>query len=413
MLIVSKFGGSSLADAARFLRVKDIVLSDPSRRVVVVSALGRRHAADHKITDLLLLCHAHLRCGVSCWDLFRRVKERYISIRDGCALSCPVERELDALYSELGPDFPEEELVSRGEYWSARLMAELLDFAFVDAADWLRFDAGGQIDKKESYGRLEALAAGRRIVTPGFYGGMPDGAIHTLPRGGSDVTGSLAAAALGADVCENWTDVPGVLLADPRAAEHPPAIPCLDWRELQLLAGVGLQVLHEDAAAPLRERGIPLRILSTFDPEEPGTLVSAELPNGAPAGPVGFACRNHLTLLALPPQGPAEDARRVRACLSDSRVFLSSEGPDGTVFLLDGPAPARLTGLIPAARLCLVDRVGVIAGVFRGAERAPEVLAAVADAAPVLFSQLSGSCLIAAVPERSCTAALRAAAGAV
>ena len=415
MLIVSKFGGSSLADAARFLRVREIVRSDPGRRVVVVSAPGKRHAADHKITDLLYLCRAHLRCGVSCWDLFRRVKERYVAIRDGCALSCPIERELDALYSALGPDFSEEELVSRGEYWSARLMAELLDFEFLDAADWLVFDAAGQVDKKESYGRLEALAAGRRIVTPGFYGAMPDGSVHTLPRGGSDVTGSLAAAALGADLCENWTDVPGVLRADPRAAEHPPAIPLLCWPELQLRAGVGLPVLHEDAAAPLRERGIPLRILSTFEPEEPGTLVTAELPNGAPAGPVGFACRKNLTLLALAPQKRAGDAQRVRALLArtGSRVFLSSEGPDGAAFLLDGPAPAGLAGLVPAERLCVAGQVGVIAGVFRGAERAPEVLAAVAAAAPVLFSQLSGSCLMAAVPERSCGAALRAAAGAV
>ena len=221
MLKVTKFGGSSLCDSAGFSRVREIVLADPARRVVVVSAAGRRHAADHKITDLLYLCHAHLQYGVSCWDLWRRIADRYREIRDGCCLTLPIEAELDAIYAAMRRDTPQDWIVSRGEYLSARLMADLLGFEFVDAKDWLLFDAAGRVRQAASYAALGSLADWRTIVTPGFYGALPDGAVHTLPRGGSDVTGALAAAALHADLYENWTDVAGVLAADPRLIQNP------------------------------------------------------------------------------------------------------------------------------------------------------------------------------------------------
>ena len=203
MLKVCKFGGSSLAGAAEFLRVRDLVAADVARRVVVVSAPGRRHPDDQKITDLLYLCHAHLRYGVPCWELWRRVCDRFLAIRDGCGLHMPLEQELESIYASLNSRTEEDFLASRGEYLAARLMAELLGFAFVDAAEWLRFDYDGQVREEESYALLASLADGRKIVTPGFYGTLPDGRIHTFPRGGSDVTGALAAAALRADVYEN------------------------------------------------------------------------------------------------------------------------------------------------------------------------------------------------------------------
>ena len=168
MLKVTKFGGSSLCDSAGFSRVREIVLADPARRVVVVSAAGRRHAADHKITDLLYLCHAHLQYGVSCWDLWRRIADRYREIRDGCCLTLPIEAELDAIYAAMRRDTPQDWIVSRGEYLSARLMADLLGFEFVDAKDWLLFDAAGRVRQAASYAALGSLADGRKIVTPGF-----------------------------------------------------------------------------------------------------------------------------------------------------------------------------------------------------------------------------------------------------
>ena len=236
MLTVAKFGGSSLADAERFLRVREIVRADPSRRVVVVSAAGKRHPGDHKTTDLLYLCHAYLQYHVPCWELWRRIAERYIEIRNGCGLQIPIEQELDAIYASLSAETERDALASRGEYLSARLMAELLGFAFVDAADWLRFDCAGNVLREESYAALQSLADGRKIVTPGFYGRLPSGALHTFSRGGSDVTGSLAAAALHADLCENWTDVPGVLAADPRIVAQPEAVASLSYDELQALS---------------------------------------------------------------------------------------------------------------------------------------------------------------------------------
>ena len=178
MLKVTKFGGSSLCDSAGFSRVREIVLADPARRVVVVSAAGRRHAADHKITDLLYLCHAHLQYGVSCWDLWRRIADRYREIRDGCCLTLPIEAELDAIYAAMRRDTPQDWIVSRGEYLSARLMADLLGFEFVDAKDWLLFDAAGRVRQAASYAALGSLADGRKIVTPGFYGALPDGAFQ-------------------------------------------------------------------------------------------------------------------------------------------------------------------------------------------------------------------------------------------
>ena len=281
MLKVTKFGGSSLCDSAGFSRVREIVLADPARRVVVVSAAGRRHAADHKITDLLYLCHAHLQYGVSCWDLWRRIADRYREIRDGCCLTLPIEAELDAIYAAMRRDTPQDWIVSRGEYLSARLMADLLGFEFVDAKDWLLFDAAGRIRQAASYAALGSLADGRKIVTPGFYGALPDGAVHTLPRGGSDVTGALAAAALHADLYENWTDVPGIFRADPAIVPSARAIPAMAYDEVRELAYMGANVLHEDAVTPARRMGIPIHIRSTMQPDAPGTLVSSQSPPSA------------------------------------------------------------------------------------------------------------------------------------
>ena len=271
MLKVCKFGGSSLAGAAEFLRVRDLVAADVARRVVVVSAPGRRLPDDQKITDLLYLCHAHLRYGVPCWELWRRVCDRFLAIRDGCGLQMPLEQELESIYASLNSRTEEDFLASRGEYLAARLMAELLGFAFVDAAEWLRFDYDGQVREEESYALLASLADGRKIVTPGFYGTLPDGRIHTFPRGGSDVTGALAAAALRADIYENWTDVPGVLTADPRIVPEAEPIPALSFEELGQLSRVGTQVLHESAVEPVRVRHIPLQIRKMCIRDRPPT----------------------------------------------------------------------------------------------------------------------------------------------
>ena len=275
MLKVTKFGGSSMADAGQYRKVRDIILADPDRRVVIVSAAGKRNKNDHKITDLLYLCHSHVKYGVDCDRIFQMIASRYIGIRNELGLALAIETELDELKKNVdAKKVSREELVSRGEYFSAKLMAAYLGFQFIDAADWVKFNFDGTVDQEKSYEELRSrITPGAGAVIPGFYGTLPDGTIHTFSRGGSDISGSLAAAALDADVYENWTDVSGILMADPRIVDDPQTIPEVTYDELRELSYSGAQVLHEDAIFPVREKNIPLNIRNTNAPNDAGTMI--------------------------------------------------------------------------------------------------------------------------------------------
>ena len=275
MLKVLKFGGSSMADAKQFAKVRDIVRADDSRRVVVVSAAGKRDKNDHKLTDLLYLCHAHLQYGVSCDAIFEMIRSRYVDIRDELGLKTPLEAEFDALRQKMDKGISADELVSRGEYFAAELMADYLGYGFLDSSLWLKFRLDGTVDQEASYENLRRAASGRRVVIPGFYGAMPDGSIHTFSRGGSDITGALAAAALDADVYENWTDVSGFLMADPKIVKDPKPIERITYAELRELSYIGAQVLHEGTVSPVRDKNIPLNLRNTNQPEHPGTMIRA------------------------------------------------------------------------------------------------------------------------------------------
>ena len=279
MLTVAKFGGSSLADARGFQTVRERVTADPARRGVVVSAPGRRFAGDPKITDLLYACY-EARQENGPWEpVFRAVAGRF---REICRLSgafLNMETELEALEKKIREGVSRDYLASRGEYFSALILSRLLDWKFIDSARWLRFDEAGRVDTVRSCGLLRQLAD-RPFVTPGFYGAMPDGEIRTFTRGGSDITGALAAAALDAGLYENWTDVCGILQADPRLLPEAQPVRYMTYGELAELTAVGTQVLHEGAVRPVREAGIPLHIRSTFCPEDPGTVIVPQLPEG-------------------------------------------------------------------------------------------------------------------------------------
>ena len=306
MLKVVKFGGSSMADAKQFAKVRSIVQADPARRVVVVSAAGKRSPDDHKLTDLLYLCYAHLQYGVSCDSVFQMIADRYVSIRDECGLSTDIESELAALRAQMERGISQDELVSRGEYFSALLMADYLGFDFLDAKLWLKFKFDGSIDQEASYEELRRLAEGRSVVIPGFYGVMPDGHIRTLTRGGSDITGALAAAALDADVYENWTDVSGILMADPRIVENPLPIERITYNELRELSFVGAQVLHEGTVFPVREKNIPLNIRNTNDPDHPGTLIMEEFDDSEDAEHrfiTGIAGKKNFSIVTIAKNG--------------------------------------------------------------------------------------------------------------
>ncbi len=217
MIKVAKFGGSSVAGAEQFKKVRAIIEADPERRLVVSSAAGKRFGDDHKLTDLLYLCHAHLTYGVSCGEIMHTIEQRLVEIRDSLGLKYPVERELEELKARLNRDMSVDELVSRGEYFTSRLLAEYLGFAFVDAADCIFFGFDGQIDREKTDAAIAAaIMEYKKILIPGFYGKLPTGRIKVMTRGGSDITGALAAAAVNASVYENWTDESGILMADPR-----------------------------------------------------------------------------------------------------------------------------------------------------------------------------------------------------
>ena len=271
---VTKFGGSSMADAGQYRKIRDILLADPERTVVVVSAPGKRHSKDHKVTDLLYLCNAHSKYGVACDPVFDLIVERYTSIRDELGIDLDLETEFAILKKGIdAKKISEDELVSRGEYFSAKLIAAYLGYRFLDAADWVKFKLDGSVDQEATYKALKQLAFGQKIVTPGFYGTMPDGRIHAFSRGGSDITGALAAAALDASVYENWTDVSGILMADPRIVDNPQPIGEVTYDELRELSYSGAQVLHEGSIFPVREKNIPLNIRNTNAPEDPGTII--------------------------------------------------------------------------------------------------------------------------------------------
>ena len=302
MLKVVKFGGSSVAGADQFKKVRDIVLSDPSRRVVVISAAGKRDPRDHKLTDLLYLCHAHLTYGFPGDEILQAIRERFTSIRDDLGLSYRVEDDFDALCARLNRDTSVDELVSRGEYFTSKLMAEYLGYTFVDAADCVFFTFDGQFDREKTdpaiVGALEKYG---NIVIPGFYGRSPTGKIKVMSRGGSDISGALAAAAVGADVYENWTDVSGILMADPKIVPDPRPIPKITFAELRELAYMGASVLHEDSILPVKEKGIPLNIRNTNCPGDPGTMIVENAGEEAEQDrPItGIAGRRNFTILTV------------------------------------------------------------------------------------------------------------------
>ena len=415
MLKVSKFGGSSLSDAAGFSRVREIIRADTARRAIVVSAPGKRHHADHKITDLLYLCHAHLKYGVSCWELWRRICDRYVDIRNGAAPQFPVEQELERIYASLSARTSLDWLVSRGEYLSARLMAAALDFSCGDSADWLRFDFQGRVLEAESFAALASAADGRKIVTPGFYGVTPGGQVHTFSRGGSDVTGALAAAALRADLYENWTDVPGVLAADPRIVRKPEIVESLSFDELRLLSGVGTQILHESAVEPVQRAQIPLNIRSTFQPDCPGTYVSTQKSHGAPV--IGFAGKRQLAMLRV--QRPSREQSRLLPFLAQQEpeaFVLHQELQSVTALFPMQAGSERLHGLLEEVqrrfgpeKASLRENLSVLAVLYRVSAVLAPLLAAVERQGVPVHQLLSGErCALLLVNDSQYETALQA-----
>ena len=276
-MIVTKFGGTSMASAEQFKKVKSIIDENPSRQVVVVSAAGKKNSQDIKITDLLYTLHTHLVYGVPYDDIWGMIAGRYIEIEKDLGLDCDIEADLKKIKNELNKNIDQNYLISRGEFLSAKLMSAYLGFDFVDAKDIIRFAYNGTVDMERSeQNAKKAFSSRGKIVVPGFYGSYPNGEICLFSRGGSDITGSYLARFLNARIYENWTDVPGTLTADPRIVDNPKTISQITYTELRELSYMGANVLHEDSITPVQEKNISINIRNTNEPSCPGTIIKRE-----------------------------------------------------------------------------------------------------------------------------------------
>ncbi|MDO5709667.1 MAG: aspartate kinase [Coriobacteriales bacterium] len=281
MIKVAKFGGSSVADAEQFKKVKSIVRADPDRRFVVVSAAGKRFSGDNKLTDLLLLVNAHIAYHVDCTQLLKDIESRFVQIAQELRLSYPIAEKFEEFASVIESLSPEY-IVSRGEWFTARLMAEYLGMPFLDAADVISFRHDGNVDMERTAMLVkDAVQRLGRFVLPGFYGATIDGTIKLFQRGGGDITGAVLARCIDAHIYENWTDVSGFLAADPRIVDNPRTIHRITFDEMRELSYMGASVLQEEAIFPVREVGIPIQIKNTNLPEKRGTIIRETADEGA------------------------------------------------------------------------------------------------------------------------------------
>lgn len=298
---VVKFGGSSVADAIQLEKVKSIVERDKDRKYVIVSAPGKRFDKDSKITDLLYLCKTQIDHNIPCEQIFQVICDRFKIMELNLKITARIEKELAEIKKELVQGLSADYIASRGEYLNAVITAAYLGYDFLDTKGLVKFDDKGRFLSEETNRALsEELKKHERAVLPGFYGSKPDGSIKTFSRGGSDITGSLVARAVNADVYENWTDVSGFLMADPRIVPEAQPIKNISYKELRELSYMGASVLHEDAVFPVRKANIPINIRNTNKPDDDGTIIVADY-NGREEGQIitGIAGRKDFTVIAI------------------------------------------------------------------------------------------------------------------
>ncbi|HKK94957.1 MAG TPA: aspartate kinase [Anaerovoracaceae bacterium] len=323
---VAKFGGSSVADAIQFKKTKEIIESDKDRKYVIVSAPGKRFEGDTKITDILYLCKAHIENNLPYEQLFQVVVDRYMSFKVNLEIEIDLIKEFETIEENLKNGIGKAYLASRGEYLNAVLMAAYLGYDLVDTAAFIKFDEGDNLLLEETNEALKKeLKKHKRAVMPGFYGGNDNGEIVTFSRGGSDVTGALIARAIDADVYENWTDVSGFLMADPRIIDNPEPISSISYKELRELSYMGATVLHEDAIYPAKLGNVPINIRNTNEPGSKGTFITEERRGDDNRIITGIAGSKDFTVIAIYKNLMATEKgfiRRILNILEDNDVNL-------------------------------------------------------------------------------------------
>jgi len=276
--IVAKFGGSSLADSLQFNKVKAIVLGDERRKYIIPSAPGKRNKGDQKITDLLYLCQAHVQHNIAFNDVFNVIENRFLQLVEELDVTIDIKKYLEEIKINIAQGASADYTASRGEYLNGLILSDFLHYEFVDPAEIIFFKKNGIFDEERTQKAVsERLLKIDKAVIPGFYGSMPNGNIKTFSRGGSDITGSIIARGVNADLYENWTDVSGFLMADPRIVENPKSIKKITYRELRELSYMGATVLHEEAIFPVKREGIPINIKNTNSPDDEGTFIINDL----------------------------------------------------------------------------------------------------------------------------------------
>ncbi|MBQ7603595.1 MAG: aspartate kinase [Clostridia bacterium] len=312
-----KFGGSSLADAEQFRKVRQIVLSDETRKYVIPSAPGKRYPGDVKVTDMLYKCYELARDKEAFDELFGKVTERFDGIIADLGLDLSLTKEYENIRSAMLHMSGRDYAASRGEYLNGRILAACLGYDFIDAFDVVMFRDDGTFDEKKTEKIMsDQLRKHERAVIPGFYGAMPNGTVRTFSRGGSDFTGSIVASVSGSDLYENWTDVSGFLTADPRIVENPGTIDKITYRELRELSYMGATVLHEDAVFPVRTVGIPINIRNTNRPEDRGTFIVPECRPGEGNVITGIAGRHGFSVICVEKDRMNSEVGFIRKVLS-------------------------------------------------------------------------------------------------
>ncbi len=384
---VCKFGGSSLADGRMMAKVKEIVGSDASRRYIVPSAPGKRDAEDRKVTDLLYLCFEHAKQRIGFDDVFELIAKRYQGIIEDLGLSLDLTWALRKIKEDIMGGASCDYAASRGEYLNGLILAEYLGFEFVDAANLIYFDDAGVLDGERTRSAISQRLGGHaHAVVPGFYGRGANGEIKTFSRGGSDITGALLAQGLGADVYENWTDVSGLLVTDPRIVSNPAPIDTVSYKELRELAYMGATVLHDEAIFPVKSAGIPVNIRNTHRPEDSGTMiVSDETPIVQTGNITGIAGKKGFVIIKLEKalmNGQLGFGRRVLSILEGNRVCFEHM-PSGidtlsVVIAQSELGNGKLEKVLDEMRvelepdsLSVISDIALIATVGRGMSRVP------------------------------------------
>ena len=342
MIKVCKFGGSSLANSKQYKKIKSIINAEEERKIIIASACGKSNKNDHKTTDLLYLCLAHKQFGMSYDDILKEIKDKHQKIIDDLKLKFDLNKEINNLKQLLDKNGNQDEIIAFGEYLSSRLLSLYLNAEFVDAKDVVAFNYDGSLNIEKTKERfLPYTKTKKKIVVPGFYGALPNGVIKTMSRGGSDITGSLIANVVDADVYENWTDVSGIYVCDPRIIKNPRHISVITYSELREMSYMGASVLHDESIYPVKAKEIPINILNTNDPLDKGTMIVSSVNDHKKIGPItGITGKKDFIVVSVAKINSSSEVgflKRVLAIFEnyDVSVVLMTTGIDSFSIIVD------------------------------------------------------------------------------